>query len=212
MFTMLKMVLIGTCLLGVGGAQLAKPQMMMNNVKQIQVVKQTTTTNYIGEDAAKQIALQDAGVKEKDTTYLTVHLDHDDGVMVYEVEFMVGNKEYDYDIDAISGKILSKDFDIEGNNATSTAKGAVNEEQAKEIAVKAAGLTAKDVTFTKVKKEFDDGYNKIKVEFVHNGIEYEYDIDAATGKIIKADTDSTIDHDDHDDGYDDNDFDDGYDD
>ena len=38
MFTMLKMVLIGTCLLGAGGAQLAKPQMMMNNVKQIQVV------------------------------------------------------------------------------------------------------------------------------------------------------------------------------
>ena len=65
-----------------------------------------------------------------------------------------------------------------------------------------AGLTAKDVTFTKVKKEFDDGYNKIKVEFVYNGIEYEYDIDAATGKIIKADTDSVVDHDDHDD-YDD---------
>ena len=205
MFTMLKMVLIGTCLLGAGGAPMAKPQMMVNSVKQIQVFKPNTSSNYIGEDAAKQIALKDAGVKEKDTTYMTVHLDSDDGAIIYEVEFMVGNKEYDYDIDAVSGKILSKDFDIEGNNAASTSQGAVNEEQAKEIAVKAAGLTAKDVTFTKVKKEFDDGYNKIKVEFVYNGIEYEYDIDAATGKIIKADTDSVVDHDDHDDGYDDHD-------
>ena len=172
MFTMMKMVLIGTCLLGAGGASMAKPQMMVNSVKQIQVFKPNTSSNYIGEDAAKQIALKDAGAKEKDTTYMTVHLDSDDGAIIYEVEFMVGNKEYDYDIDAVRGKILSKDFDIEGNNATSTAKGAVNVDQAKEIAVKADGLTAKDVTFTKVKKEFDDGYNKIKVEFVYNGIEY----------------------------------------
>ena len=54
--------------------------------------------------------------------------------------------------------------------------------------------------------------NSYITELNTNGIEYEYDIDAATGKIIKADTDSVVDHDDHDDGYDDNDFDDGYDD
>ncbi|MBP3872066.1 MAG: PepSY domain-containing protein [Faecalicoccus sp.] len=75
-----------------------------------------------------------------------------------------------------------------------------------------ADFTAKDVTFTKVKQELDDGYNKIKVEFVYNGIEYEYDIDAATGKIIKADIDSSYDDNDYDDGYDDVDYDDGYDD
>ena len=65
MFTMLKMVLIGTCLLETAGTQMTKPQILMNTEKQIQVVKQTTTTNYIGEDAAKSIALKDAGVKER---------------------------------------------------------------------------------------------------------------------------------------------------
>ncbi|MBP3869855.1 MAG: PepSY domain-containing protein, partial [Faecalicoccus sp.] len=150
MFTMMKMVLIGTCLLGAAGAQLSRPSMMMNTEKQIQTVKQNTSTNYIGEDEAKKIALKDAGVKEKDTTYLNVHLDTDDGAVIYEVEFMVGNKEYDYDINAVSGKIVSKDFDIEGNNTSaSTAKGAVTKDQAKEIALKDAGFAAADVTFTK---------------------------------------------------------------
>ena len=193
MFTMMKMVLIGTCLLGAAGPQMSRPSMMMNTEKQIQVVKKNTSTNYIGEDEAKKIALKDAGAKEKDTTYLTVHLDTDDGAVIYEVEFMVGNKEYDYDIDAVSGKIVSKDFDIEANNTTSTAKGAITKDQAKEIALKDAGFAAGDVTFTKVKQEFDDGIEKIKVKFVQGETEYEYDIEVATSKILEAGTDSVYD-------------------
>ncbi|MBP3872064.1 MAG: PepSY domain-containing protein [Faecalicoccus sp.] len=105
---------------------------------------------------------------------------------------MVGNKEYDYDIDANTGKILSKDFDLE-NVDTSTSKSAVSKDQAKEIAVKDAGFAVNDVTFKKVKQELDDGIEKIKVEFIQGETEYEYEIDANSGAILERSTDSVYD-------------------
>lgn len=63
--------------------------------------------NYISADRAKQIALNDAGVKEANAVFLRANLDWDDGRMKYEVEFYSGTTEYDYDIDAVTGAILS---------------------------------------------------------------------------------------------------------
>ena len=65
--------------------------------------------NYISADRAKQIALNDAGVKEANAVFLRANLDWDDGRMKYEVEFYSGTTEYDYDIDAVTGAILSSD-------------------------------------------------------------------------------------------------------
>ena len=67
----------------------------------------------IGVEAAKQIALADAKVALKDVTFIKAELDNEDGRAVYEIEFYSGNVEYDYDIDALSGEIISNDFDIE---------------------------------------------------------------------------------------------------
>ena len=65
----------------------------------------------ISADRAKQIALSHAGVSG--ASFTKVELDTDDGVRVYEVEFKVGNVEYDYDIDATSGAILSSSSEID---------------------------------------------------------------------------------------------------
>ena len=69
--------------------------------------------NYISADRAKQIALNDAGVKEANAVFLRANLDWDDGRMKYEVEFYSGTTEYDYDIDAVTGAILSSDRELE---------------------------------------------------------------------------------------------------
>jgi len=42
-----------------------------------------------------------------------VELDTDDGVQVYEIEFKVGNVEYDYEINAISGAIISSKSEVD---------------------------------------------------------------------------------------------------
>ena len=65
----------------------------------------------ISADRAKQIALSHAGVGS--TNFTKVELDTDDGVRVYEIEFKVGNVEYDYDIDASSGAIISSSSEID---------------------------------------------------------------------------------------------------
>ena len=65
----------------------------------------------ISADRAKQIALSHAGVSG--ASFTKVELDTDDGVRVYEVEFKVGNVEYDYDIDASRGAIISSSSEID---------------------------------------------------------------------------------------------------
>ena len=51
-------------------------------------------------------------------------LDTDHGVTEYEVEFVSGNTEYDYDIDAVTGAIRSFDFETHnGHSASSSASG-----------------------------------------------------------------------------------------
>ena len=68
---------------------------------------------YIGEEKAKEIALSDAGVSKADVTYLHAHLDRDDRVIDYDVEFYSGGKEYDYEINAYTGAIIEKSSEVE---------------------------------------------------------------------------------------------------
>lgn len=68
-------------------------------------------TNYISADKAQSIALQHAGVSASDATFRKAHLDRDDGIYVYEIEFVSGDLEYDYEIHATTGAILDWDRD-----------------------------------------------------------------------------------------------------
>jgi len=152
--------------------------------------------SYIGVEKAKAIALKDAGVSN--VTFVKVKLDTEDGVKVYDVEFYKGNVEYDYEIDAKTGKILEKDTDIENytiptkqtknNNAKNTTNNAyIGVEKAKSIALKDAGVS--NVTFVKAKLDTEDGVTVYDVEFYKGNVEYDYEIDAKTGKILEKDTD-----------------------
>ena len=66
---------------------------------------------FIGVDRAKSIALGHAGVSASSVSFSKAKLDDDDGRGVYEIEFYVGNTEYDYKIDAYSGGIIVYDID-----------------------------------------------------------------------------------------------------
>ena len=66
---------------------------------------------FIGVDRAKSIALGHAGVSASSVSFSKAKLDDDDGRGVYEIEFYVGNTEYDYKIDAYSGGIIEYDID-----------------------------------------------------------------------------------------------------
>ncbi len=153
-----------------------------------------TAATDIGEDAAKQIALTHAGLAESDATFVRVHRDMDDGRLEYEVEFYSGNKEYDYEIDAMTGDILSFDYDAEHHAPpaaanTESASGSITQEDAKRIALTHAGLAESDVSRLRVELDRDDGRSVYEVEFDVGRTEYSYDINAADGKILEYDMD-----------------------
>lgn len=68
---------------------------------------------YIAQADAENIALTDAGLTADSVSGMYGRLDYDDGRAVYDIEFWTDTAEYDYEIDAVSGEILSMDQDAE---------------------------------------------------------------------------------------------------
>ena len=69
--------------------------------------------------------------------------------------------------------------------APSPAEKTITAEEAKAAALKHAGLNASEVTFTKAELDYDDGIAEYEIEFYSASNEYEYDINATTGMVIK---------------------------
>ena len=138
-------------------------------------------------DAAKAAALADAGLAESDVTFTKEKLDWDDGIAVYDIEFLTADTEYDYEIDAATGAVLDKSAELLRPNESQgqTMDAGIGVESAKEIAAAHAGLSKEEAFFTKAELELEHGRSEYEIEFYHDRIEYEYTIDAATGAILE---------------------------
>ena len=89
--------------------------------------------------------------------------------------------EYDYEIDASTGDILSYDFDAEGYTPP-TSGTAITADQAKEIALaEVPGATASDIYEFELDR--DDGRLEYEGTIYYNGTEYEFTIDGYSGAI-----------------------------
>ena len=201
--------------------------------------QQGSQAEYIGIDAAKAIALESAGVSEANASFSTAGLDKQNGMDFYAVDFTANGQSYEYDIDAVTGVVISsvtpqsgneqvtagvetsatpapqatpaatpaastpntantgatntgtqQNTTTQQNNNTQTTAG-ITESRAKEIALADAGLSSSQVTFIKSKLDWDDGRQVYDVEFYTSDYkEYDYEIDASTGKIISYDYDA----------------------
>ena len=74
-------------------------------------VKINKASKFIGKAKAKKIALKDAGLSASQVWFKKAKLDYDDGRYIYDIEFMHGYTEYDYEIHASKGRILDRDID-----------------------------------------------------------------------------------------------------
>lgn len=156
----------------------------------------TDSGSYISESRAREIALNHAGLTENQVTFVRVKMDYDDGRREYEVEFYNKNNftEYDYEIDAATGKIIDIDYDAEyytpsapsGNNGGQY----ISADEAKNIALGRAGISASQATFKKAEFDFDDGRAVYEIEFFSGNFEYEFEIDASSGAVLGYERDS----------------------
>ena len=160
----------------------------------------------ITQENAQEVALKAAGVKAEDVIFKKSGKGFDDGREYYEVDFFIpGEMKYEYDIDAATGAILEQDSDFwdadddfeyaalignAGKETSQAANGEISESQAKAIALKDAGFNENEVTFTKCRKDIDDGIQKFEIEFrTPDFMEYEYDINVSDGTILERNAD-----------------------
>lgn len=172
-----------------------------NSAKQgaASAVAGTNTAKKITADEAKNIALAHAKLAQNDVNFVKAELETDNNRLIYDVDFYSGNVEYDYDIDAVTGEIISSDLDIENYNIPAQTTAAQQEtaspaadigvERAKEIALAHAGLSNDKVSFVKAQLDNEDGVKVYDIEFYSGNVEYDYEISVADGTIISADQD-----------------------
>lgn len=134
----------------------------------------------------KAIEIVKTHLKDANAVITQRELD-DDGV--YELEVVSGGIEYDYDVDAFTGKILKAEKDDRDNNRSDsqttvqTSSGYISAERAKQIAKEYLKNSSARVTDC----ELDDG--KYDLEVISGGFEYEFEISATTGKILDVEKD-----------------------
>jgi uncharacterized membrane protein YkoI len=151
-----------------------------------------SSQTYIGEQKAKELALKHAGVSADKISNYKIELDTDDGVAAYEIEFQVRLAEYDYKINAVTGAVLKSEKEIDDDdakeeNAAPTASATnIGEAKAKEAALKHAGVSADKISNYKINLDQDDGTAIYEIEFKVDQTEYDYEINAVSGAVVKG--------------------------
>ena len=167
----------------------------------------TMVNGGITEQEAKNIAAGNAGVTEEQIQYITVKQDWDDGRARYEVEFTAAGVEYDYELDASDGRILSADSEVidrgysasqdgttGSQNAAGTSQttpGGVSIETAKQTVMdRIPGIDAGNIY---IHPDYDDGISLYEGEAYYAEVKYEFEINAENGNIISWEAESIYD-------------------
>ena len=151
----------------------------------------------IGKDAAAYAAEQYAGTTALDSVTAEVDSELDESPAHYEVELHTAWGEFEYLVDAYTGKVFSGQKDllaaVSTPNATTKptapSDGAdIGHAKAKSIALNHAGLSENQAYDMDIELDDEDGTLVYEVEFKSGGMEYSYEINAATGAILKHET------------------------
>lgn len=141
--------------------------------------------SYIFVERAKEIALADSGVSAENATFTKAKFDKDNGVHIYEIEFSAGGTEYEYEMNAVSGAIIERKIDGAIQLPSDGAE-YIGADAAIEIAAAHSGITQSDMLKKEAKLKIIKGAYVYEVEFETPEYEFEYLIDAKTGKILSA--------------------------
>ena len=169
----------------------------------------TTNSNTITMAKAKSIALNHAGVKSANVYDYEIELDYENGVKLYEISFNSGNYEYDYKINAGTGAVLRAKKEPErnkkpqtnpqkGNKPSTSSKNnnssvpatnktdVISKSKAKSIVLNHAGVKSTEIFDYEIELDRENETKVYEISFNSGNYEYEYELNAQTGKIIKS--------------------------
>ena len=148
----------------------------------------------IGRDAAAYAAEQYAGTTALDSVTAEVDSELDESPAHYEVELHTAWGEFEYLVDAYTGKVLSGQKDLlatapagdETAKPTAPSGGAdIGHAKAKSIALNHAGVSENKAYDMEIELDDEDGTLVYEVEFKSGNMEYSYEINAATGAVLR---------------------------
>ena len=156
----------------------------------------------IGMDAARTAAEEYAGTTAVDSVTAEIDPELDESPAHYEVELQTAWGEFEYLVDAYTGKVLSGQKDllaaVSASNETTKPSGQkpapsgtvqdIGYAKAKSIALNHAGVSESKAYDMDIELDDEDGKLVYEVEFKSGGMEYSYEINAASGAILKHET------------------------
>lgn len=153
----------------------------------------------IGKNRAMDIAAAEFGkASTAEILHSEVDPELDESPAHYEVEITGRNgEEIEYKIDAYSGAVIAVKREMADDEASEAqpAKPAqpetvqdIGHAKAKSIALNHAGVDANTVYDMNIQLDVEDGTIIYEVEFKSGNIEYDYEIDATTGAILRHET------------------------
>ena len=160
----------------------------------------------IGKAAAAYAAEQYAGTAALDSVTAEVDPELDEYLAYYEVELHTAWGEFEYLVDAYTGKVISGQKDLPStvsarNDAVKPSQPVsppaqssqpvqpsgsadIGHAKAKSIALNHAGVSESKAYDMDIELDDEDGMFIYEVEFKSGGMEYSYEINAATGAIL----------------------------
>ena len=153
----------------------------------------------IGKAAVAYAAEQYAGTTALDSVTAEVDSELDESPAHYEVELHTAWGEFEYLVDAYTGKVLSGQKDllaaVSASNETTKPSGQkpapsgtvqdIGYAKAKSIALNHAGLSENQAYDMDIELDDEDGKLVYEIEFKSGNMEYSYEINAASGAILK---------------------------
>lgn len=185
--------------------------LISQNKTDIQSSGEASQKGYIGVDQAITNALAYYNLTRNDVINIECDLDYEHGRMVYEVEFRNGQMEYDVDVDATTGEVVFVDQDgklppttqvtqptpqpsqnavvpvaPQQNQTPSQNTTTLTSQEALNIVLGHAGVAQENAYDIHVEQDFEHSTWVYEIDFKSNGYEYDYEVDANNGTILRS--------------------------
>ena len=151
--------------------------------------------NYVSKVDARDIALKRAGVTKVND--YEIEFEYQAGVAVYEIDFETTTKSYEIIMNALTGEIIYYDVENEEDDDMDVGKVPsqndnkttyISKSKAKSIALNDAGVS-KYYDY-EIETDTVNGVRVYEISFETSTKEYEYTINAKTGKIINREVEN----------------------
>lgn len=152
-------------------------------VQDLNVSGSAGTGKYIGADKVKELIME----RLPECRIAEIEMDWEDGRMIYEGEAFLNNTEYEFEIDAVTGEFLK--WDVE--SGAIVPDNYISKQEAESIIL---GKLPKGAVIAELKLEEEDGRMVYEAEAYGQGEEYDIEIDAVTGEVLKLESEKDDDY------------------